>query len=938
MAKPTYEELEQRVRDLEKAVGSEGSPGAAVTAAAPGANGLRDAEAKLRESEEKFRLAFYTSPDSINLNRASDGMFIDVNQGFTALMGYSREEVIGKSSLALNIWDDPADRDRLVSGLSTAGFVKNLEARFRRKNGQTAIGLMSARLLRIGNEDVILSITRDITERKRTAEQYRAIFENAAEGFFQSTPEGRFIRVNQALARMCGYASPAEMVSAITDIGGQHYVRREDREVFRRSLNERGVVENFEHETRRKDGSTFWVSVNAHAVRDEGGRILCYEGSHIDIDARKKAEKLLADAEEQYRSLFETSTNAILIRNRAGIITMVNRAAVSLLAAATAEDLVGRAYLDLVHPEDRPLSAERVAGIFRIALGQQPPGEGAHRGIPPREHRMVTLAGDVIDVESTGVAFPHKGELFIQGIFRDISERRRAEEALRNSEARFRTAFENASVGITLVDLDGIYLEVNPAMARMTGYRPADLIGRPVSHFTHPDDLGRRSQFVADLIEGRITSGEQERRFIHRNGSVVWTLIWASVQRDQDGKPMYFISLVQDITSRKTADEDKQKLESQLLQAQKMEAIGSLAGGIAHDFNNILSAIIGFTELSMLSEGAPVDYLREAMKAAQRAKDLVKQILSFSRQTDEQRMPVHVGMVVKEIAKFLRASIPSTIDIRCTIDGRAGAVLANSVELHQILMNLCTNAVHAIGERAGTVEIGVRGMDLSAENRDGFPDLDLGPYVRLSVKDTGQGIPPDIRERMFDPYFTTKEKGVGTGLGLAVVHGIVKKSNGTIRVESEVGRGSAFHVYLPQVDLSVSKQTEPAAVPRGGSERILFVDDEKMLVEVGEQILRRLGYDVVSRTSPLEALQLFKARPKDFDLVISDQTMPGMTGDALAGELMKLNPGIPVILCTGYSQLIDQRRAREKGIRALVMKPILISEIADAIRAALNKQ
>ncbi|HSM90424.1 MAG TPA: PAS domain S-box protein, partial [Desulfobacterales bacterium] len=511
-----------------------------------------------------------------------------------------------------------------------------------------------------------------------------------------------------------------------------------------------------------------------------GGRILYYEGSHIDIDARKKAEKLLADAEEQYRSLFETSTNAILIRNRAGIITMVNRAAVSLLAAATPEDLVGRAYLDLVHPEDRPPSAERVAGIFRIALGQSPPGEGPHRGIPPREHRMVTLAGDVIDVESTGVAFPHKGELFIQGIFRDISERRRAEEALRNSEARFRTAFENASVGITLVDLDGIYLEVNPAMARMTGYRPADLIGRPVSHFTHPDDLGRRSQFIADLIEGRIASGEQERRFIHRNGSVVWTLIWASVQRDQDGKPMYFISLVQDITSRKTADEDKQKLESQLLQAQKMEAIGSLAGGIAHDFNNILSAIIGFTELSMLSEGAPVDYLREAMKAAQRAKDLVKQILSFSRQTDEQRMPVHVGMVVKEIAKFLRASIPSTIDIRCAIDGRAGAVLANSVELHQILMNLCTNAVHAIGERAGTVEIGVRSMDVSAENRDGFPDLDLGPYVRLSVKDTGQGIAPDIRERMFDPYFTTKEKGVGTGLGLAVVHGIVKKSNGTI--------------------------------------------------------------------------------------------------------------------------------------------------------------
>jgi PAS domain S-box-containing protein len=926
--KPTYEELEQRVRDLERAARSEGASAAA----------FREAEAKLRESEEKFRLAFYTSPDSINFNRASDGVFIDVNQGFCALMGYSREEVLGKSSLDLNIWDDLADRDRLVGGLVATGYVENLEAGFRRKDGQVVIGLMSARLLQIENESVILSVTRDITERKRTAEQYQAIFENAVEGFFQSTPAGRFIRVNQALARKCGYDAPAEMVSAIDDIGGQHYARREDRERFGRLICEKGLVENFEHETRRRDGSTFWVSVSARAVRDAAGRILYYQGSHIDIDARKKAEMLLADAGEQYRSLFETSTNAILIRNRAGVITMANPAAAALLTAATTEELIGRTYLDCVHPEDRPLSAERVAAVFRMASGPQGPGDGSPKGIAPREHRMVTLKGDVRDVESTGVAFPYRGELFIQGIFRDISERKRAEEALRESEARFRTAFENASVGITLVSLDGVYLEVNPAMARMTGYHRADLIGRPVSRFTHPDDLVRRSRFVGDLKEGRIASGEQERRFIHRDGSVVWTLIWASVQRDPNGAPMYFISLVQDTTARKTADEEKRKLESQLLQAQKMEAIGSLAGGIAHDFNNILSAIMGFTELSMLSDGAPVDYLREVMKAAQRAKDLVQQILSFSRQTDEQRMPVHVGHAVQEIAKFLRASIPATIDIRCTIDERAGAVLANSVELHRILMNLCANAVHAIGERAGAVEIGVQAVEIGPENRNGFPDLERGPYVRLSVKDNGQGIPPGVRERMFDPYFTTKEKGVGTGLGLTVVHGIVKKSNGTLRVESERGKGSSFHVYLPKVELSASTPVEHPAIPRGGAERILFVDDEKMLVEVGERILRRLGYDVVSRTSPLEALELFKARPGDFDLVISDQTMPGLTGDALAGELMKLNPGIPVILCTGYSQLIDQRRVKEKGIRALVMKPILINDIANAIRTVLEEK
>jgi CheY-like chemotaxis protein/anti-sigma regulatory factor (Ser/Thr protein kinase) len=374
----------------------------------------------------------------------------------------------------------------------------------------------------------------------------------------------------------------------------------------------------------------------------------------------------------------------------------------------------------------------------------------------------------------------------------------------------------------------------------------------------------------------------------------------------------------------------------QLLQAQKMEAIGSLAGGIAHDFNNILSAIIGYTELSMLSDGAPVDYLQEVLKAANRAKDLVRQILSFSRQTDEERMPIQVGMVVKEVVKFLRASIPATIDLKCHIDEKAGSVLANSVELHQILMNLCTNAVHAIGGQPGAVEIHVQRVEIGARDRKAFLDLDTGFYVELAVKDTGQGIRPEIMERIFDPYFTTKEKGVGTGLGLAVVHGIVKKSNGTIRVESQPGRGSTFYIYLPQIEMRSKLLPNPSLAPLGGSGKILFVDDEKMIADIGEKILKRLGYDVVSRTSPIEALELFKAKPRGFDLVISDQTMPGMTGDGLARELMRINPQIPVILCTGYSQLIDPEKAKEKGIKALVMKPILITEMDAAIRTALG--
>ncbi len=776
---------------------------------------LQQIRRTLNESEELFRLAFHASPDAVNLNLLENGAYIDINEGFTRLTGYGREEVLGKTSLEIGIWRNSEDRGRLVEGLRRAGFIENFEAEFRRKNGSIGVGLMSARVLTIAGHAVILSITRDITERKLT-------------------------------------------------------------------------------------------------------------------------ERLLAEAEGKYRALFDISSLAILIRNRQGTITLANRAAARLFEATRPEDLVGIPYLDLVHPEDRELSRIRVESAFRIAADPAAAGEELLRHLAPRRHRVLTLSGRTVPVESTGVAFRHGGEDFIQGLFRDITDEVQAEEALRDSEARFRTAFENASVGITLVDLDGTYLEVNRAMAAMIGYEPQELIGKKVVDFLFPEDLGRREEFVRALAEGRLSAGEQERRFIHRDGSIVWVNIWATLQRDGRGRPQYFISLVQDITARKKAAEEKSRLESQLLQAQKMEAIGVLAGGIAHDFNNILSAIIGFTELAMLSEGQAGDHLREVLKAAKRAKDLVRQILSFSRQGGEERLPVHVGRAAKEVVNFLRASIPSTIEIRLRGETTAATVLASAVELHQILMNLCTNAVQAIGENAGRIEIEVAPVAAEAGGPAGPPELDPGRYVRLAVRDSGPGIPAVIRDRIFDPYFTTKEKGVGTGLGLAVVHGIVKKLGGAVSVHSEPGRGALFEIWLPQVDFTRPQEEAPPAPLLGGKGRILFVDDEAMLAELGEKILHRLGYEVVTRTSPLEALELFKRRPMDFDLVISDQTMPGMTGDFLAQEILKIRPGMPIILCTGYSRRIDERRAREKGLSALVMKPILVHEIDAAVRRALK--
>jgi PAS domain S-box-containing protein len=761
-------------------------------------------EIALRQSDEKFRLAFQTSPDSINFNRLLDGIYIDINEGFTKLTGYTREDAIGKSSIDLNIWYDPKDRQRLVKALQSEGYVENLEARFRRKNGLIGVGLMSARVLRLNQEDVILSITRDITE-------------------------------------------------------------------------------------------------------------------------RKQVEDALRESENKYSQLVESLTDAILVWSGEHII-YANPTALKLFRANQAGDLIGKRYLDFVHPDDRLESVERIKK-----------SKNENWIAPHREHRMITADGQVIHVESTGVPIQCQGQIQHFGIFSDITERKLAGEHLRETEKQYRELAESLPQVIFEIDLNGTLKYLNQTGFQLFGYTPEEISkGFNVLEAFIPENRERLAIDIMLNVQGE-RFGRKDYTAVRKDGTKFPVGVHAN--RVMSGQTAIGVrGILIDLSATRRAEEEKRKLEIQLQQAQKMEAIGALAGGIAHDFNNILSAIIGYTELAMLNEGASnsENELNQALIAANRAKDLVKQILAFSRQTDEERMPVRVALVAKEAIKFLRATIPATVEIKNRIDEKSGAILANSVELHQIIMNLCTNAVHAIGDNGGVLEIEVQDADIDHAEKNGFLDLEVESYVRISVNDTGYGMHPDVMKRIFDPYFTTKEKGVGTGLGLAVVHGIVKKCGGAIRVESELGNGTTFHIYLPKVDIAASIKAEPPKPIRGGSERILFVDDEKMLVDIGQQVLQRLGYDVVSRTSPIEALELFKAKPDFFDLVITDKTMPGMTGDALAKELISIRPTLPVIICTGYSQTIDHERAKQIGIKAFVMKPILINEIAAAIRRVLD--
>ena len=393
-----------------------------------------------------------------------------------------------------------------------------------------------------------------------------------------------------------------------------------------------------------------------------------------------------------------------------------------------------------------------------------------------------------------------------------------------------------------------------------------------------------------------------------------------------------------DLTERIKAEEEKKRLEKQLRQAQKMEAVGTLAGGIAHDFNNILSAVIGFTEMA-LEDAVPESFLRrnmeQVLQAGMRAKHLVQQILAFSRQSDQELRPVQPKKIIVEACELLRASLPSTIAIRTRFRSNA-FTMSDPTQIHQVLMNLGTNAGHAMRAHGGTLSIVLDETDDLAIWRAQHPELTAEAYVRLTVSDTGHGIPEQVMDRIFDPFFTTKEYTEGTGMGLAVAHGIIKSHKGMIAVESQPGEGATFTILLPQIINPEPGQRQTGSDLQTGSESILFVDDEAMLVDLSTQLLKRLGYSVTACTSSLEALARFQAAPADFDLVITDMTMPQMTGKELAAEMLKLRPGLPIILCTGFSEIITEEAAKRVGIQAFIMKPIIMKELADTIRKILD--
>ncbi len=890
------------------------------------------------------------------------GLYHDCNAGFEDFFGLTRQELQGKTVDSLFEADVAELHRRIDRELLQQPGRRVYETSIRHRDGTCHDVLVDKAPSRDSQGRVtgIVGCLLDITALKKAGEalrqseeKYRKIFENAVIGIFQTSPEGRILNMNPAMARMFGYDSPQEIMAVIQDIGRELYVNPEDRERLLGLLREHGQVDNFEVEMKRRDKSRFRMSLNIHTVCDPTGRILYLEGTNLDVTRREQAEEALKESDRHLAEILDFIPDATMVIDCRGRITAWNRA-MEEMTGVPAERMVGKED----HEYALPFYGQRRPMLIDIVLQRKSEAESYYTFLERRD--------DLIIAEATVPCLRGK-QRFLSGwahpiyntsgeivgaieCIRDITEKHQAQEALAESESRFRLLTENASDIIFTMSPRLHFTYVSPSVERIRGFSVAEAMQQSLAEVLTPASLQEamkifreESELIKSGFRGRRRTRSMELEEVCKDGSTIWTETVITSLWDADRNLIEFIGITRDISQRKRAEAENKRLEAQLMQAQKMESIGTLAGGIAHDFNNILSAVFGFSELAKLklSRGETVEKeLNEVIKAGMRARDLVTQILTFSRKADIQRAPLELTPLVKETVKFIRASLPATIEIRLELEAAESTVLADPTQIHQILMNLCTNAAQAMRAQGGLLTIRLGELQLEADGAAvERKDLEPGPYLQLSVDDNGQGIPADILDKIFDPFFTTKARGEGTGMGLSVVHGIVKDMHGAVTVTSELGKGSSFCILLPR--LSEARVAQPSdavkvAVSGPGQGRILLVDDEEGLLQVGRGILEQFGYQVAVSSRPLEAIEIFKAGPDRFDCVLTDMTMPKLTGLSLCERLKQIRADIPVVLCSGFSPGLDEAMLKQAGVSELVMKPMIASDLVEAINRAIH--
>ncbi len=629
----------------------------------------------------------------------------------------------------------------------------------------------------------------------------------------------------------------------------------------------------------------------------------------------------------RYQKLFERSADANLIIVGERFVDC-NQATVTMLGYKDKQELLNThpSQLSPEHQSDGQLSYVKVNEMMEIAFEK-----GSHRF----EWNHVRADGEVFPVEVLLTCIPEDNEKTLHVVWRDITERKKADAALHESRDQLDAIFNSTKDGILVADIQSkTFLAGNHAIGEMLGYTFEEISQLKVDYIHPEKDLPQVVETFEKQAKLEIDLAA-DIPVLRKNGTVFYADITTSPVTINDKKCM--IGIFRDVTERR-------EIEQRTRHTQKLEAMGTLAGGIAHDFNNILTAILGYSELTIseLPPGSKLhSNLAEIVRAGKRATKVVKQILAFSKHSTSDFSPQKLQPIVKEVLHLLRATIPTTIELKKEIDSNCGFVLANETQVHQVLVNLCTNAFQALEETGGAISVKLQEINFSQKNGAASDGLPPGKYLNLEVSDNGPGINEETAQHIFDPYFTTKPQGKGSGLGLAVAYGIVRDHGGAMKVESSIGHGATFKVFLPVIDScdnSSEVNTDQQIRYSAGNERILFIDDEESIAILGKRMLEALGYTVIYETDSVAALAAFRENPYGFDLVITDQTMPNLPGSELSKELMKIRLDIPIILCSGYSSMVSEDEAKELGIKAFVMKPADRRTLANTVKKVLEEK
>ena len=883
----------------------------------------------LRDSEEHFRLLFEKAPLPMAFI-AMDGKILDLNDLLQETMGYAIEDVPTLEIAWNRSMPDPVLREEVTSqwradierAINENLAVGSFECPLIYKDGSKHNVVIGTRLI---GENILVSFF-DVTESTRGADaidferrQLLSIFNSLNDFIYVSDPTTyEILFANQRLRDLLGEDPTGSLcykalqgLDQVCDFCTNPII-----------LNNAGKPYTWEY---RNENMKIDVAIVDQIIRWPDGRDVRLEIA-VDVTEKKKMEEAYKASETKLRSIFEAMTDVILIIDPEG--RLIEIAPTNLDPHNLSQDAIKKILDQTLEDVFSPEKADEIRDAISNALSL---------GRPTSLEYELTINGRNLCLESF---FSRMSSDRVIMVTRNITDRKKAEKALQESEKRFRQIFQTSPESIILTRLDdGLIVDINESHTSITGYTREEVIGKTALESGIWQDEHERDKLITPLRESGFFKNK-EITFLRKNGDMGTVL--------SSGRIFYLenvphiLTISRDVTEQKREQKEKEKLQARLQQAQKMEAIGTLAGGIAHDFNNILQGILGYTELAGLKYKNGKDIAKELevlTQAGNRAADLVQNILSFSRQTEPERKPLDLGQVIKEALKLIRASLPATIEIRMNIPGAPDKVWADYTEMHQVLMNLCTNAAHAMEESGGILEVILEQAEIDDRSASMDPALTPGLYQRITVSDTGHGMDREVQSRIFDPFFTTKEQGKGTGMGMSVVHGIIKSHGGAITVYSEPGQGSTFHIFIP-VMTSGSTECPQASQPAdlaAGEEHILFVDDEKHIVDFASEILKALGYTVTGCNSSLEALELFSRDPSRFDLVITDQTMPRMTGVNLAGELTRLRPDIPIILCTGFSAALTPEKLKWSGVRELIMKPILVGQLAKTIRDVLDK-